>query len=214
MSSTDASALPFTKATPLPDVQALDETQWQQQREAMLACIAAEDRRRAEAAQQVVALDSAMNTRNCTSRSPAKFLDLQLFKSACSCPQRPATFPVTQVPANVSADAESAASIASTAPPAESSKQDTQPGLEADLDSNSANTSNSHEVAGYAESSSTESDQDVEEDSDYVAESDFSQDASSYADSEEDYMGEEQVLACSLLGFLRAHNQKPVWLSN
>lgn len=44
--------MPFALATRLPDVQVLDETQWQQQREAMLACIAAEDRRRAEAAQQ------------------------------------------------------------------------------------------------------------------------------------------------------------------
>ena len=65
MSSTNASALPFATAAPLPAVQlqVLDETQWQQRREAMLACIAAEDRRRAEAAkeaQQVLSLDQAM----------------------------------------------------------------------------------------------------------------------------------------------------------
>lgn len=65
MLSTNVSALPFAKAALLPaaELQDLDETQWQQQRKAFLACIAAEDRRRAEAAQkdqQVLSLDQAM----------------------------------------------------------------------------------------------------------------------------------------------------------
>lgn len=88
---------------------------------------------------------------------------------------------------------------------------DAQPRLEAELDSDPANTSSSHEIAGYAESSATESDQDIGEDSDYVADSSF---ASSYADSEEDYMGEEQVTACTTALLLRpksAHNQIPLY---
>lgn len=102
---------------------------------------------------------------------------------------------VAQVSSRISADGESAASIASAAPSAE--KHGARPRLETELDSDLANASSSHESAGYAESSATESDQDVAEDSDYVAESSFSQDASSYADSEGDYMREEQVMACT-----------------
>ena len=64
MTSTNPSALLFAKGTPLPviSLQVLDETQWQQQREAMLACIAAEDRRReaAQEARQVPSLNQAM----------------------------------------------------------------------------------------------------------------------------------------------------------
>lgn len=68
MSLTGASAraVPFAIAVaPLRDVQALDAMQWQQQREAVLAMVAEEDRRRAGAAQQVVARESTVNVRGC-----------------------------------------------------------------------------------------------------------------------------------------------------
>lgn len=51
----------MSSAKPLPDVQyqVLDETQWLQQRAAMLACIAAEDQRRAEAEQEPQQVETA-----------------------------------------------------------------------------------------------------------------------------------------------------------
>lgn len=80
-----ARAVPFAVAVaPLRDVQALDATQWQQQREALLAMVAEEDRRRAGAAQQVVAGDPTVKDRGCAAIASypcGKFASLEISRS-------------------------------------------------------------------------------------------------------------------------------------